>query len=203
MHAQYRAQHPGWRVVEAIAPDGRWCKGAAVNPAATTVTEPVVVVADADVWAGNLEEAVRLVANGAPWVVPHQRVHRLTERATDRLIAGGGGPFELEEPAYTGIQGGGVVVLPRTTLVEIPLDERFRGWGQEDQAWGIALHHLVGAAHRLTDDLLHLWHEKQERRDRKTGSLDSHVLYRRYLKARQDPALLRSLMKEARCLTSS
>lgn len=200
---QYRAQHPGWRVVQAIAPDGPWCKGAAVNPVASRVTEPIVVVADADVWCPNLGEAVHQVADGAGWAIPHQRVHRLTLAATERLIAGTGGPVELEEPAYTGIQGGGIVVLPRRTLQEIPLDERFHGWGQEDQAWGICLHYLVGPAVRLDADLLHLWHEKQDRRDRKIGSPESHVLYRRYLKARQDPQLLRVLLKEARCSTNS
>lgn len=189
--------------MQAIAPAGPWCKGAAVNPAAATIGERIVVVADADVWTTSLTQAVEAVQAGAGWAVPHHRVHRLTKTATDRLIADTGGPLELEEPAYTGIQGGGIVVLPRATLQEIPLDERFRGWGQEDQAWGIALHHLVGPAARLNADLLHLWHEKQDRRDRKTGSPESHQLYRRYLKARQDPQLLRVLLKEARCSTNS
>lgn len=202
VRGRYRAQHPGWRVVPCIAPDGPWCKGAAVNPAVHAIREPIVVVADADVWATNLAEAVERIVDGADWVVPHTRVHRLSRQATDRLIAGKPGPLELDEPAYTGIQGGGITVLPRDTLTEVPLDERFQGWGQEDQAWGIALHYLIGPAVRLNVDLTHLWHPPQERQTRRTGSPESHALYRRYLKARSDPRLMRELLKEARCSTS-
>lgn len=201
MQDQYRSAHPGWRIVETVAPVGPWCKAAAINAAASVSTADIVVVADADVWATNLHAAVDAAQAGG-WVIPHRRVHRLTEQATTQLIAGGIAT-ETCEPPYVGIEGGGIVVLPRRLLLEVPMDERFLGWGQEDQAWGIALHFMVAPSTRLDGDLLHLWHPPQPRDNRKVGSLQSFALHRRYLKARNDPAMLQELLEGARHVTSS
>lgn len=197
VRAQYRDRHPDWTIIEAPAPVGEWCKAKAVNDATATVQDGVVIVADADVWAPNLADAVSAVEEGAAWAIPHRLVHRLTREATRSLLAGGI-PTGTCEPPYEGIQGGGIVVLPARTAHEIPMDERFLGWGQEDQAWGVALHFLAAPAVRLNADLVHLWHPPQPRENRKIGSLAGFELHRRYLKARHDPSLLRDLVKGGR-----
>lgn len=196
VHDRYRQQHPDWEIVLQPAPDGPWRKACAVNTAARACSAGTVIVADADVWAPNLQQAVDLVHGGAGWVIPHRYVHRLTEQAT-KIVLEGGCATDTEEHPYFGVEGGGIVVLPRETLLDVPMDERFCGWGQEDQAWGIALHFLIGPAVRLNADLTHLWHPPQPRDNRKIGSLASFALHRRYLKARHDPDLLRDLLKEA------
>lgn len=168
-------------------------------PAVQAADAEIVVVHDADVWCEELPAAVQAVRDGAPWAMPHDAVYRLTELATTRLIGGESGlGVEFEEPAYQGRWGGGIVVAPRETLLEIPLDPRFVGWGSEDQAWAIALTYLAGEGWRGSAPLTHLWHPPQERLTRQFGCFESKALLRRYADARRAPALMRELIEEAK-----
>ena len=201
MLAQYRRAHPAWPVTVAPAPGGPWCKAAAIAPAAAAAADAdVLIIADADVWTDGLAAAVDAVTSGlTPWAIPHRLVHRLTPAATDRLL--NDRPVKLvehDERPYAGIAGGGIVVLTRAALAATPMDPRFTGWGQEDQAWGVALHVLHGLPWRGDADLLHLWHPPQQRATRKIGSPEGQALHRRYLRARRDPAQMRALLQEAR-----
>lgn len=164
-------------------------------PAVESARTDIVVVADADVWCDGLPEAAEAVRDGAAWAVPHRLVHRLTETATRSLIAGGS-PDEYEQRPYPGVEGGGVIVTRRDTLLEIPLDPRFVGWGQEDVSHGVALRTLLGGCWRGTADLIHLWHPPQERLSRKVGSLQGRALGRRYFDARRSPDEMRALLAE-------
>lgn len=199
---RYGVEHPDWRIVVAEQEgDGPWCKAAAVMPAVGALDADLVVVADADVWCDGLDETVARVELGETgWAVPHTLVHRLTANATVRLHAGE--LVDLDEPGnhdqrpYRGVLGGGITVLPRDTLLDVPLDSRFVGWGQEDLAWAVALHTLHGPAWRGTAPLLHCWHPHPPRLNRRVGNPAGKALYRRYLNARQNPTTMRALLDE-------
>lgn len=194
-------ERPGRTVTLAPAPDGPWSKAAAVTPAIAASRANTIVVADADIWTPGLEQAIDAVDRGAPWAIPHTTVLRLTEHATAEVLDGTrtlapGVP--LEERPYRGVVGGGCVVLRRDVALDVPLDPRFTGWGQEDTSWGIALHHLAGPAVQSTGWLFHLWHPPQERLDRRYGSVEGRALYRRYRAARSSPDALRQIIEEAK-----
>jgi len=197
---RYASTHPDWEVVEASAPEGPWCKGAAVGPAVEATDAEVVIVADADVWTDGLERAVYAVVSGvAAWSVPHNLVHRLTTAGTDAYLAGE--PWEgnrklLTRRAYPGVWGGGVVVAQRDALLEAPIDPRFCGWGQEDQSWALALHCLHGTGWRGDAPLVHLFHPSEERLTGQKGSRESWGLFQRYRQARRDPEAMRALICE-------
>ena len=169
-------------------------------PAVEASDADIVVVADADVWCDGTERAVYAIATGqANWGMPHKRVHRLDQAGTSAVYAGQ--PWKgqpLDQRPYDGVWGGGIVVGRRETLLDAPLDGRFKSWGQEDQSWALALHTLAGQGWRGTADLIHLWHPPQPRLTRARGSTESWQLYRRYCKARNDPAALRRLVEEGR-----
>ena len=74
---------------------------------------------------------------------------------------------------------------------------RIRGWGQEDEAWSIALHCLYGEPWRGDRDLVHYWHPPQPRMSRIIGSVEGQQLRKRYRDAQNDPAAMRALIKEA------
>lgn len=195
----YEERHPDWEVVEAPAPDGPWCKGAAVNRAVAGSGAEIVVLADADVWVDGLAEGIVAVEGGAPWAVPHLQVHRLDELGSRAVLEGEpcqGQPV-VQKP-YQGVWGGGFVVAPRTVLEAVPIDERFVGWGQEDECHAVALSTLVGAAWRGSADLWHLWHPPQERMTRRRGSKANWELRCRYMKARNNPAVMAALVEEGR-----
>jgi hypothetical protein len=174
-----------------------WIKADAVLPALLESAAEIVIVADADVWCDGLPAAVEAIEDGAPWAVPHATVHRLDEEGSRRYMAGES--FEglpLDRRPYRGVMGGGYVVAPRETLLEVPLDPRFVGWGQEDLSWALALTTLAGGRWRGRAPLVHLWHPPQQRLSMKIGSKAGRALWKRYQAAANDPAAMRDLIGE-------
>lgn len=185
-----------WPVTIAPAPDGAWCKAAALMPAVEASSADVLVIADADVWCGGLDLAVEAVEQGAPWAVPHGLVFRLSEPSTESVLAGAdwqGQP--LAQFPYTGWEGGGFVVARRETVLDVPMPA-FDGWGGEDESWALALRTLVGEPWRGDADLIHMWHPPQERLNRRWGSEAGRALVHRFEAAAGDPAAMRTLVEE-------
>lgn len=181
--------------------DSPWTKAKAVRPAVEASRAEIIVVADADVWTDGVAEAVAAVELGQPWAIPFTGVFRLTPEATERILAGEPIPadeheLDLDERAYKGRPGGGAVVAPRELLLDVPLDPRFVGWGQEDESWGIALRTIAGAPHRCRHALIHLWHPPQERLDREFGSREGRALRERYEAAGASADAMRALIAE-------
>jgi hypothetical protein len=194
--ARYRDKHPDWPIHLSGTSEGPWVKAKAVMPAVERA-EDVVVVADADCWTEGLESAVRAVTVGAAeWAVPHRIVYRLTEQATDELILTNDYGGECERRPYEGVWGGGIVVAHKDTFLAVPMDPRFEGPGQEDEAWGVALQTLCGQGWRGKADLIHCWHPRLTRHSTRIGSLKSWALYKRYQDARAKPEQMRRLLEE-------
>lgn len=197
VRARYEAE--GWNVVEAPAPEGPWCKGAAVNPVVEQSTADIVAVVDADVWTAGLKRAVYAVAVGlAEWAMPHRKVLRLDKESTEAFIAGEIATGFTRRP-YEGVWGGGIVVAPKGVLLDCQLDPRFKSWGQEDTSHALALLTLHGDGWRGDADLIHLYHPPQERLNRQKGSREGWDLFLRYRKARRRPDAMRALLEEVRC----
>lgn len=190
----------GWQVVEGSC-EGPWRKGVAVADALTRAEADVIVVADADVWCDGVVSAVNAVNAGKAWAIPHYRVLRLTAPATADVLSSGTWPRQrtpttYAQRPYPGRPGGGMVVLTRALYERVPIDVRFKGWGQEDESWALALGTLAGPSWRGTEDLWHLWHAPQVRQSRTTGSAASLALHRRYVTARKNPPRMRSILAE-------
>lgn len=183
-------------------PPGELRKAAAVADGLAGVAG-LVVIADADVWCDGIPAAVDAVRAGAAWAVPHRLVHRLTADATDAVLAGGDLEGPTTERPYRGQAGGGIVVTTTDLLDAVPLDPRFEGWGQEDEAWEAALLATAGRPWRGDAPLWHLWHPPQPRMTRHTGSKSSRALWKRYRQAlrhaqRGAPGPMERLLEEAR-----
>lgn len=194
VRAWYADHHPGWEVVVADTADGgEWCKAAAVQAGLERTSEQVVVVADADVITAEVGVCVTEVESGrAVWAVPHRAVYRLNADTTERVWAGSELPdwraphvrlrHQVRE-VHRAVVGGGVVVMDRSCWDTTPIDARFRGWGQEDLAWGWSLTRVFGAPYRRLGPCYHLWHPAQSRVTRAVGSPGGEVLWRRYSRA--------------------
>lgn len=196
--AQWRLTR--WPVTLAtVDPDGPWVKAAAVTPAVEATDADIVVVHDADVWSTGTAPAVQAVADGHPWAIPHRRVLRLTEKATADLLANADVDLTATaERPYKGQAAGGILVAPCRTLLEVPLDPRFAGWGGEDVAWSYALATLAGRAWRGSDDLVHLWHPPQDRMTRRVGNPQNEQLRLKYRAALDRPDRMRALIDQGR-----
>jgi hypothetical protein len=195
--------------------EGAWCKATAVANGLDTTDADVLVIHDADCWSDGTGLAIEAVLAGeAKWAFPHAArpdpvkpprrgqpglVYRLKPRPTRVVLDGGPIALDaLERPPYHGQEGGGVVVLTRDAWETAPLDRRFRGWGQEDVAWALALRKLVGPPWCGQSPLIHLWHEPQPRTCNEDGSRESRWLADRYrdaAAARDDGAAMRYLLR--------
>lgn len=202
MSRRYAAHHPTWEVIEGQG-GFPWRKAVAIADGISKASGDIFVIADADVWCDGLQDAVDAL-DTSPWVIPHRLVYRLNEAATNALYdfpqldpsAIGTMPDMLEELAYIGWSGGGIVIIQRDAWDVAPMDPRFCGWGQEDVSWGFALDALVGDHERLHADLWHLWHAPQARLNRRTGSDAGHALAQRYRAARHKPDQMAALVAE-------
>jgi hypothetical protein len=201
----YGQHHPDWEVVRGEIYGG-WCKAAAVAKGLEETEADILVIADGDCVAPEVGEAVRHIEAGTKrWAIPHLRVHRMSQKATERVLAGADPRDVLDtlddydQPPYRGMAGGGIVVLRRETYLEAPLDPGFVGWGQEDQAWAIALKCLFGNPWRSQNGpLWHLWHPPQQRMTREKGSHASWTLYRSYCHVAANKQCMSDLLELAR-----
>lgn len=180
-----------------------WSKAESIIAGLRAVTTEYVIMSDGDVILSRneLEGHLRTLARGAAWVVPQARVRRLTQAGTDALYERSDFGIDtlLAMEAYAphrAMPGGGLLMARAGTLRAVPPDPRFRGWGQEDEAWARALSTLVGAPHRGIATLHHLWHPPAARVGRSVGSPASKALYARYVAAWRQPAKMRELLAE-------
>lgn len=192
---RYTSEHPGWGIIIGSPPDGPWCKAAAISDALRQTDADQIVIADADVWVDNLNEAVDML-DEHPIVIPHLVLKRLDEATTRRFLAGESCCHSYDRTPYIGRMGGGISVIRRETYEQVPMDPRFVGWGQEDDSWAIAFTTVIGRPERLRADMIHLWHPPQPRKNRSTGSVEGHQLQERYETARQDADAMRALLAE-------
>lgn len=208
--AELERQGLPWAIAQDWPHDGRWRKAMAIRHAIAnadhlhgtadgTVRVTSLAVLDADCIIPNLARAFDVLDEGAPWVIPHTMVHRLTKDSTRAVLDGGPLQGVYEDPGpYLGYEGGGCTVLRRETWERVPMDPRMTGWGHEDRAWSYALRCLVGEPVRLDSVCWHLWHPPQERLDRRVGSLESRELEWRYKRWRKDPERMAELVAEAK-----
>src|SRR5690606_25665371 len=122
------------------------------------------------------------------WCHPHDRLVRLTPEASQAVIDGAE-PADVDhetnwdEKPYCQRAGAGPMAIERSLALAIPPDQRFDGWGGEENAWGWALTTLHGEVPRLEGTGYHLWHPPQPRVSRHVGNPANHALRDRYRKA--------------------
>lgn len=207
LRERYESLYPDWEICVGTC-EPPWRKGIAVNRAVQESSGDVLVISDADVLIAEdaLRDAVRRL-EVHPWVVPHRMVYRLTEDATkaviqNRLFVTPDKVNANLERVRRGAPGGGVAVMSRLGWEEVNgMDERFEGWGGEDQSFAHALDTLVGSHLRLDEVMWHLWHEPLPMRpgingSRGRGSDHSEELAGRYTQAHGDPVAMRELVDE-------
>ena len=194
---RWEEQFPDWQVIEGACPDGPWVKALAIEDALSRSTADIIVISDSDVWTDGVADAVRVI-NPFKWAVPHTRLYRLSQKATQAVYEGRpidpeNDPTDQEEKPYTGVLGGGMVVIKRSLYVEVPMDPRFVIWGGEDMAAAYAWRCLGGAPWRGTDPMWHLWHVPLRGKDR---AISNRQLFNRYTQAARNPSKMRKLIAE-------
>lgn len=165
----------------------------------------IIVDADTIIPQGGIVRALSAIQTGAaPWAMPYETYLNLNDKATYYVLNEyPPETVEIEEPPPEVIEHrienspAGAWVMPRAAYEAVGgFDERFIGWGAEDDSFVAALDTLVGPHKRCAGTALHLWHPR--------GDADfghehwdlNAVLLRRYHKARTVPRVMERLVKE-------
>lgn len=196
-----RRQYPHMEQVIGESPEGPFNRSAAMLDGAAKTDADVLVFHDTDVdLLGPLLPAID-AARTDGWAVPHRLLHRLSQESSDAYMAGASldglgldQSHARDRKPYIGYAGGTLVVVSRDALNTAPPDPRFVGWGQEDEAWALALSVLVGKPWRGTADLVHLWHPPAERKSRSVGNHNNLALLNRYQRAARNADAMRALV---------
>lgn len=197
---KYALEFPNFEVIEGKC-QGEWCRPEAIIDAFTKSSGEYLVIGEPDAWSYDLHNALRAVVEGPrhwSWSVGHWSKYRLTELATDSVLRVSTSLSDaitvddnlIEQPYYL-VPGNTGMVMRRSTFLECPPDTQFKGWGSEDQAWGMALRYLLGPEWRRTNaPLVHLWHPKEGRNDygewKQSASQASLMRFKRYQDAYLD-----------------
>jgi len=200
--------YPQWEIVEGSdGKKGPWVKGRAWWDALERSSGEIVVFCDADCWLPEVGRGVMALQHGAEWVQCQDYVWRLSQEATEAVLAGALPMDAVQlglqdgEPPLRSNAGVGTILWRKDALA-VPIDPRFVGWGWEDTAWNDALTSTLGAQFRLEHSIcLHLWHEPQPDKDR-NAMPPNRMLRRRYARAMKDREEMSALVAEARALIS-
>lgn len=184
-----------------VSSEEPFSRSKAINQAYRQATRDIIVIADSDIAYDPhlLKESITHVDN-RQWVIPFSRILRLSEEVTE-LVLQHARDWPLTVNIDLAVEQasafvGGFNVLNRKAYETVGgYDERFIGWGGEDEAFAYALDTLIGQHVRLDGEMVHFWHPFVGPGG--NPHYDSNfALYERYKKARgQIPAML-NLIRE-------
>lgn len=193
-------------VIESAGPPGPFNRAAAINTALRDSWD-VAVIVDADTVAptGRVVSAAHWHATPNRLVLPYRQRLLLTEEHTRNVLATEPAVAPLiaaathgatREP-YKAFRSGVVVVHRELWELVGGYDERFVGWGGEDDAFADACEALgSGPAERLDGDIYHLWHPSARPDDTDPQFVANRMLAARYRRVRRSRDKMVDLINE-------
>lgn len=149
--------------------DESFNRSKARNAAFKKSTGDYLLIADADTMfdTAQIYMGVERVRATDTWVLPYSYYYNLSQHHSEQIVAAdpwmstgelGLPPTEYEHKIED--SPAGLLVMKREHFEAVGgYDERFEGWGAEDNAFRLALEAIVGGALRLPGfDCYHLWH---------------------------------------------
>ncbi|MEH7384970.1 galactosyltransferase-related protein [Bacillus sp. JJ1521] len=138
----------------------------AINIAAKQATRDIFVIVDADIFCDpdSIIDSISYL-NKYRMVIPYKNLIRISEGDTNELVqTNPTWPLKKEltrtDHVYTEDYSGGIMIISRSAFMRIGgFDERFVGWGGEDDAFYLAFNTICGQFKRLNHTIYHLWHQ--------------------------------------------
>ena len=157
-------KHLPWPIELGHHDKGAFNRAAAVNSAADRQWD-YAIIADSDTWvpAKQLMAAVSATQATGRLVAAFDAVVELSQPCTDNILRGQttiSGSFEAGKIRTRELETqSSMLVVPRTLWDRAGgMDERFAGWGCEDNAFWRACSINSGEPQRLSGNAYHLWH---------------------------------------------
>lgn len=200
----YERVMPGAELCVGIIDDPVVNKSKAVNTAAKKATRDIFVIADADVVYGPelIVEAIKEL-NHSPWVIPFTEIYDIEKEGTKQLITTipswpmgiNAKKFTKANWLYKGFAGKLIVIRKEHFEAVGGFDERFLGWGGEDDAFSLSVETLCGPATKVNGAIYHVWHPASNYRTNPYGNSNSKLLDR-YKRANGNKEKMRELIAE-------
>jgi len=189
---------PDWPIIEGHHNRGPFNRSAAINRAAEGDWD-IGIIADADTvcFAGQLARAVEHVKASGQMTLPFDRWVVLNRHDSRRVMEG---QLPVDKPVTVRGEAhfSSLVAVPRAHWDALGgMDDRFVGWGAEDDAFQAAYSALCGAIYRAEGDCHHLWHPPSPERNTNSPLYRANLaLLRRYGSARKSAPRMRALLDE-------
>lgn len=175
-------------------------KAEAVNHAARKAKNDIFVIMDADILI-NPKIIMKSInsLNKYAWIIPYTKVMDLDKKSTFSLINHDPSSFLFKEmkPASSRKSNGGIYIMNRKTFQSVRgFDERFIGWGGEDDAFYAAVCCMEGNPLRMDEEVYHLWHPPSQA-DQNPYYQKNYTLATRYFKAINNKNKMKEILKES------
>jgi glycosyltransferase involved in cell wall biosynthesis len=204
--ARYSGYWPDAEIIVSDTDDEEFSRSAARNRGVEQSSGEVLVLVDADTICNPraLEEATVMSAMSKRWVLPYQWYYNLTQDYTEEILAGN--PTNKVFPTDKGFtfvhkieSWAGILVMPREAFDAVNgYDERFKGWGYEDNAFRLALDCIWGKHLRVKgENAYHLSHYVPENGAFKSPNIqvNRERYYNKYVKASKDKDRMKKLVE--------
>jgi predicted glycosyltransferase involved in capsule biosynthesis len=161
----YENMFPEVELCIGVCNEKPFSKAKVINKTVEKSKGDILVIADADLFfePSLLEESIKQLETRA-WVIPFKRVLNISKESTHDLLETEPQwpvPINLETHPRRYAAMGGINIVPRQHFETVGgFDERFVGWGGEDDAFAASLNNLCGYVKRMDATLYHLWHER-------------------------------------------
>lgn len=209
---RYRRMLPAAELVFGTSDAEPYNRAEARHNAFTASGGDILVIIDADTILphGEMVRAISSVRAGLiPWSIPYETYINLTDKASFYLLKNYEAHPDVPEvplppPEIPGTiehtiecSPAGAWVLTREAYEKVGgFDERFVGWGGDDDAFVAAMDTLIGEHRRGRGFAMHLWHPRGDA-DFGHAHWDANAaLLRRYRRARGSEAQMRQLVAE-------
>lgn len=152
-------------------PEVEFSKTKTLNEGIAKASGSIIVAMDADVIfePQRMNEAIQIASRADPaWVMPYGKMRRLSESDTDGIVAYVPKEFvvsrqivpeRVREQVRAVHFGAACQIYPKAAWEMLEgFDERFCGWGSEDECMKLSLDTIWAPSHILDGDLYHLEH---------------------------------------------
>lgn len=197
----YRRMMPEAEVCIGKLVNEPFSRSKAINLAAKLASRDIYIIADGDiVYNPSLMLETIKQMQKSRWVIPFSRILRLSEPVSRQILEQDAcWPPKVEpdtEPAHAAYFVGGLNVLTKSAFEAVQgYDERFIGWGGEDEAFAYSLDTLVGEHVRLDGVITHFWHPFVGPKGNPHYETN-YQLYLRYKAARGNKKAMTDLIRE-------
>lgn len=163
--------YPEWQICLGKDEPEDFNRSKARNAAFQQSDGEILVITDADTATTpeNVQQAIEIVARTNAWVIAHQTYFSVDEQNTNLLLLE---PcdYKFDPMGFSSSRcdwvmrnrsEAGVLVMTREAYEAAEgYDERFNGWGYEDNAFAAKLRNKWGEPQRTSGFVAHLWHPR-------------------------------------------